>query len=246
MVRLLGRETLVDGLVRELAGGIFRGEVEAGSKLLPMRKLAQEYGVTVATAQRAVARLEALGLVETRQGSGMQVKALEEVGGISLLPMWMEACLSQEEKVVGMLEDFLELRRVLALALLEKLHGRWKELEVETLEGLVLRFKQSKGPKQAMERDLEVVRMLLSWGAQSAFRAVFNVLEQLLQKLPTLQEAMYTSAAENAAAYEAVFAAMGQVESFSDLREMVTAAIAETDRATTERFRAGLQEKTKR
>ena len=48
-----------------VAGQIQRGELKPGTRLLPERELAQEYGVSIGTARRATRELRERGLVVT-------------------------------------------------------------------------------------------------------------------------------------------------------------------------------------
>lgn len=65
----------VEMLVREI-GEAIRGKVlNPGERLAPIRELARKYQVSFNAARAAVGRLETLGLVERRQGSGTYVRA---------------------------------------------------------------------------------------------------------------------------------------------------------------------------
>ncbi len=58
---------------RQLAGRIADGDLAAGTRLPPVRRLADDVGLAVNTVARAYRELEAAGLVETRGRGGTVV-----------------------------------------------------------------------------------------------------------------------------------------------------------------------------
>ena len=60
-------------LTRDIRRTIDTGQLRDGERLAPIRKLAQDYGTSFPTARAAIGRLEQLGLVERRRGSGTYV-----------------------------------------------------------------------------------------------------------------------------------------------------------------------------
>src|SRR4051794_34016373 len=83
----LNRITVVDELEGRLSEEILAGRLPAGALLPPERALAEQHGVNRASLRLALGRLERSGLIETRQGSGSRVRALEEGAGAELLPL---------------------------------------------------------------------------------------------------------------------------------------------------------------
>lgn len=59
----------------QLAAGIVSGELSAGTRLPPVRRLADDLGLAANTVARAYRDLEAAGLVETRGRGGTIVSA---------------------------------------------------------------------------------------------------------------------------------------------------------------------------
>jgi GntR family transcriptional regulator len=62
---------LTEMLIREIVAG----HITDGSRLPPERRMASDLGVAVGTLRKALAELEAKGLLERRQGSGNYVRA---------------------------------------------------------------------------------------------------------------------------------------------------------------------------
>lgn len=238
------RETVVEQMVRSIARRVLRGEEKPGNKLPPLRALAEEFGVTVATAQRAVAHLEALGLIATRQGSGMEVRNPIEHAGLSLLPMWLEAKLSEPEEATQMLANFLELRRLLAMEVLQRIRQQDDSLDtlLRQMEPLLQEMEEpGRSAQQAMTSELHLSRMLLQHQNQLAFVLLFNSVAQLLRQLPSLVEAMYADPATNAASYRMMFSLLQQEGTNEDIAPMMLSAMAALDQQTVERFRAHLE-----
>ncbi|MBI2897801.1 MAG: FadR family transcriptional regulator [Deltaproteobacteria bacterium] len=112
--RRASREDLVfDDLVAEL----LKGRYPVGSRLAPERDLALRYGTSRSTVREALRRIETLGLVRARQGSGLEVRDLFRDGRIGLLPVWLRAGAPGAAPAV-VLKELLRLRRILVAEIL--------------------------------------------------------------------------------------------------------------------------------
>jgi GntR family transcriptional repressor for pyruvate dehydrogenase complex len=69
----LARDTLTDGVIRELQRMIAAGEVEPGGWLPPQPELAQRFGVGLSTVREAIKALTLVGLLIPQPGRGTQV-----------------------------------------------------------------------------------------------------------------------------------------------------------------------------
>lgn len=70
-------EPLVEQLRRQLTWQIAAGKLKPGDRLPPVRELARQLSINLHTVRSAYRRLEADGLVSTRQGSGTHVLPVE-------------------------------------------------------------------------------------------------------------------------------------------------------------------------
>ncbi len=95
-----------------LAADLLRGRYPAGSRLPPERELALRFGASRSTVREAIRRLESLGLLKARRGSGLEVKDLFRSGSISLLPAWLRVGAPGVAPAV-LLQELLRLRRLL-------------------------------------------------------------------------------------------------------------------------------------
>jgi GntR family transcriptional repressor for pyruvate dehydrogenase complex len=66
---------LSDQVAQQLASEITGGRLRAGQKLPPESRLAEQFAVSRTVVREAVSRLKSLGLVDSRQGSGVYVSA---------------------------------------------------------------------------------------------------------------------------------------------------------------------------
>jgi DNA-binding GntR family transcriptional regulator len=71
------REPVYALIARELTASIASGEVGIGQRLPTELELARRYKVSRHTAREALRRIDGMGLVERRQGSGTRVKAMQ-------------------------------------------------------------------------------------------------------------------------------------------------------------------------
>jgi GntR family transcriptional regulator, transcriptional repressor for pyruvate dehydrogenase complex len=69
------RTRIADQILEDLRGQIFSGALPHGTKLPSERQLAAQYGVSGPTIREAIRVLTAMGLVESRNGSGSTVNA---------------------------------------------------------------------------------------------------------------------------------------------------------------------------
>ena len=66
---------LSDQVAQQLAAEIKAGRLASGAKLPPEARLVEQFAVSRTVVREAVSRLKSLGLVDSRQGSGVYVQA---------------------------------------------------------------------------------------------------------------------------------------------------------------------------
>jgi DNA-binding FadR family transcriptional regulator len=244
------RTTVVDALVDTLSAEILRGRYGPGQKLPTLRALARQHDVTLPTVQRAVATLQEMKLIAVRQGSGMRVLDPATHAGLSLLPRWLGALLEDPARARAVLEDFLELRREMALALLLRLRagrtGRKLDAARAALAELSARAEAAPGDLAAIaEADLAVGRALLAIRPQVAFATVFNAFEDLLGMVPALTRAIYAHPASNVAGYAHLLQLLESDLDPGALRSRIDALMTAVDETSAERFQEILEEETR-
>jgi len=75
----LERQSLSDRLARQIRGSIQSGDFRRGDRLPPIMEMARRFGVGHPTIREALKKLEAMGVVDIRHGSGVFVSRSEEV-----------------------------------------------------------------------------------------------------------------------------------------------------------------------
>jgi GntR family transcriptional regulator, transcriptional repressor for pyruvate dehydrogenase complex len=75
----LERQSLSDRLARQIRGSIQSGDFRRGDRLPPIMEMARRFGVGHPTIREALKKLEAMGVVDIRHGSGVFVTRSEEV-----------------------------------------------------------------------------------------------------------------------------------------------------------------------
>src|SRR6185369_15277265 len=109
----VARSSVVDAVADRLRNEILAGRIAAGSRLPSEREFSLALGVNRLTLRAALARLEALGLVSTRHGSGTEVISWRDRAGLEALPMVMSSLDRHEPAFQELLASLLEIRRVL-------------------------------------------------------------------------------------------------------------------------------------
>lgn len=104
---------LTDRLRDRVVGGLHRGTLHAGDRLIGVRETARELGVNPRTVAKAYRELEAEGLVEVRGRSGVYVARQERHDG-ELLPettRWMAGVLVETWRRMIRIPDFPDFAR---------------------------------------------------------------------------------------------------------------------------------------
>ena len=238
----MASETTPSAIEHQLTLDILRGRYPVGSHLPTVRDLAARHGVNPGTIQRVVARLETRGLVEARQGSGLRVVDARENGDFSLVPYWLEATLDQPTRAAEILEEFLELRRLVAGRLLVK-HREAILAHTPRLRTLAAALAEAEGLEARREADLAFARELLRATGNLVGLAVLNTLAKVLEQLPEVATAMYDEPEANAASMMRILAAL--VAGGDDAERTIGEATAEIDARTVKRFAAALRRRPK-
>lgn len=226
-------------MVETIAKDIFRGIYAPGDRLPPYRRIAESFGVTLPTAQRAVGRIHELGLVSVRQGSGAAVLDPIVSAHPGVLPYWVAAVIDRPAEASRIVGDFLEVRRELAAVLVAGLG----EADTDALARVDERVDQlehlatSGAPvDEIMKADLDVVRAMLTARGSIALATIFNAFAQLLQSVPALPRAMYASPALNVAGYRGALDLIRSDATPEMIRPVVETTLQELDRVTVSAF----------
>ncbi len=216
----------------DLTRAILRGKYPPGTRLPTLRELAGDYRVNPSTMQRALARIEARGLVTARQGSGLRVNDPHEIGDISLVPDWLAATLDEPAHAMAILEDLLEVRRVLAVRLIV----RHRQEVLDEIGDFAMEAADAESLSADLVRvaDFAFARRLLRATGNTVALAVLNSVARAMEELPELVTAMYEEPERNLASIAAVVAAVQA--SGKGLADRVEQEMADIDGRTVAAF----------
>jgi GntR family transcriptional repressor for pyruvate dehydrogenase complex len=127
------KQSLSDKLAQRIRAMIQKGDYQQGDRLPPIMEMARRFGVGHPTIREALKKLETMGFVEIRHGSGVYVTRSEEVlvlaspdySGTVTKKLLLDLILVRESLEMqsvadacrnGTLEDLVEMRRLLTTA----------------------------------------------------------------------------------------------------------------------------------
>ena len=204
-----GTEKVADRVTNDIAERIILGAIPPQVNLPPVRRLAEQYNVNVSTIQRVLAQLESLGLIDVRQGSGATVRDIQSAGGLDLLPMMISAHSAAPERAGKILADYLEVRSILLIHILESLMARKEYLGIGPIESAVNELdeivKADSTDLRAIARsEGRVTRAVLDQVDQSAMIGILNLLERMALGNKALLQALYGSPEQTQALWHLV------------------------------------------
>lgn len=159
----------VDDAFHGLRHMISSGRLEAGQKFPPEPELCEELGVSRGSLREAVRMLSALGVIESRHGSGTYVSQLrpEEIVGslaltVDLLPL------------SGLL-DMYELRRVLESHAAAQAAAKVDDVSADELLQLIEAMESTDDPTEASELDGRFHAAIAQLGGNPTLMAFLGV-----------------------------------------------------------------------
>ena len=213
-------------IAREIARDILRGVHPAGSRLPTLRQLAAQFGVNPSTMQRALARLEAQGLVTARQGSGLRINDPRVFGDTSLIPDWFAVLIEDRPaEALAMLTDVLEMRRLLASRLVHR--NRPAVLEALADSSFSAADMLGATPQQVCAIELAMERRVVEATGSITAMLLHRAIETCVLDTPLLVEAAFTDV-ERVVALDVAFA-RAVLEGGDDLGQRLEAMIAAND-----------------
>lgn len=226
---------------RDLTRAILRGDHRPGSRLPTLRELAAEYGVNPSTMQRALAGLEARGLITARQGSGLRVNDPHDVADVSLITDWLAVTSDDPERAATLIAELAEVRRILAIRLIVRHRQRILDLLPELIAH-VTTLRTATG-ELAWRESIEVEKRLVRATGNSMVVTLLNSMARALEEHPLLVEAMFGDGDRSA---DGLVQFIDAVYAGGDsMAARLEAIMAEGDAETARRFRRLLEERGK-
>ena len=188
----VARSSVVDAVSDRLRNEILAGRITAGSRLPSERELSLALGVNRLTLRAALARLEAMGLVVTRHGSGTEVASWQENAGLEALGMVMASLDQGEPAWVELLTSLLEVRRILVAEAVALAAERHSAEDIATMQRIAAEQPARLGDALAFARgDLAFQRAVLRAAKNVGFELMLNSFGRLTDENPHLIETLY-------------------------------------------------------
>jgi GntR family galactonate operon transcriptional repressor len=167
-------QRLATAVVGDLADRIVTGEFAAGAPLPGEPVLCDRFGVSRITIREAVKALEAMRLVEIRQGAGTTVRPREEW---NLLDQTVLAALVAHDDDLGILDEIVTLRCQLEGAMASRAATRLDDEHRKRLAGLLAQLDSATGdPDQYLDLDVAFHDVIMSASASPLTRAIIATL----------------------------------------------------------------------
>tara|TARA_R110002073_G_scaffold177151_3_gene335000 strand:- start:34869 stop:35621 length:753 start_codon:yes stop_codon:yes gene_type:complete len=222
-----------------LRRAILRGDLRAGQKLPPERRLAEQFGVNRLTLRSALAQLLAHGLVTVKQGSGYTVADVARVGGPDLLPEVLSMA-REDGQLIELVSDLLNVRRALAGSVLARLAERADEEAIRHIEIAVDAFGLLAGGTaevtEFVDADFAIVAAMVEGTGSAIMRMCLNPVITAIAHIHELTPAMYVDPSDNLAGHRLLLSWLRK-PSLASVATIVD-ALEVRDRSTIARMRA--------
>lgn len=194
----VARSSVVDAVSDRLRNEILAGRIAAGSRLPSERELSLALGVNRLTLRAALARLEAMGLVSTRHGSGTEVVSWRERAGLEALPMVMSSLDRGEPAWGELLTSLLEVRRALVSEAVALAAERHTDADLVAIEHAVAEQPKNLPDALAFARgDLAIQRAIVRAGRNIGLELILNTFGRFPEEHPELVAELYDQREES-------------------------------------------------
>lgn len=165
---------LSDQVASALEAEIREGRIQAGEKLPTEAALAQQFEVSRTVVREAISRLKSLGLVDSRQGSGVYVQA----PGIE--PLHFELLPHAASREVVM--QIVEVRRALESEVAELAALRRSDADVQSIQAAMQRISDAvQAGRDGAEEDVEFHRAIARAAGNPFLISTLDYLARFLQ-----------------------------------------------------------------
>ncbi|HVJ92790.1 MAG TPA: GntR family transcriptional regulator [Labilithrix sp.] len=199
----VARSSVVDAVSDRLRNEILAGRIAAGSRLPSERELSLALGVNRLTLRAALARLEAMGLVSTRHGSGTEVVSWRDRAGLDALPMVMSSIDRGEPAWLELLTSLLEVRRILvseAVALAAERHSEEDLVEMQRVAAEQVR--NLPDPLAFARGDLAMQRVIVRAARNVGLELILNSFARFPDEQPQAVAELYDRREESVPFYD--------------------------------------------
>ena len=174
--------TLSREITRKLTRRIVDQVYPPGTKLPTERDLAVEFDVTRHVVREALKRIEALGLVTIRQGSGILVQDIQLTGGIELIRSLLER--EDGSLDLNFLRDVLEFRALIGQAIFRLAAENRTEEDIARIRAIVDERRGKFGDaKRLQEINGELFRAFARATHNQIYQMIVNTFGKIIREM---------------------------------------------------------------
>jgi DNA-binding FadR family transcriptional regulator len=178
-------QTGSEEIAQKLTRRIFLGEFPKDAKLPAERELATQYGVARTVLREAVKRLEAVGIVRSRRGSGVYVQDLEFMRGVEMF----DTLITLEDGSVNLpfLREVLEFRGHFIRLVVRLAAAHRTDEDIESIRRLIDEWEQAgDDPKRFSDLTLELIRQVVAATHNRVCIGLCTTLERIAVRILSL------------------------------------------------------------
>lgn len=179
------RNTVSREITTKLLRAIIDGTYPPGSKLPNERELADTFSVTRNVIREALKRIETVGMITIRQGSGALVEDLRTKGGIELVDLLLLRDDGGVEK--EFLRDIVQFHEVTTLSVVRLAAKNITDEELENLRGLVSkRGRLPRDDEEVARLTVDISRAIVEASHNRYVPLLFNSLARVTRAFQTV------------------------------------------------------------
>lgn len=175
-VEPIARVSVPEQIFESSCRAILGGQYAPGEKLPTQRKLAEEYGVNMATVREAVKKLEQLRLIEVRHGDAMRVRDWRRHGSLDLVAHMLFGAGVFDREIFA---NVLEARRLLMTECARLAAVRSTTEQAARLSELAERVVAETDVQAAQAIDFEFYEQLAENSGNLVFSLILNTTRDL-------------------------------------------------------------------
>jgi GntR family transcriptional repressor for pyruvate dehydrogenase complex len=180
-------DTVSKLITTKLLSRIIGGVYPAGGKLPTEREIAEEFDVTRNVVREALKRIEALGLIKIRRGSGIYVEDIRETGGVELLDLLIFK--EDGEIDFNILRDVIEFYEDTITNVIKLASKRITDEQLRELEKMVADRATFLDDMEKIEKiSHEIVSLIVDATQNSFYRLIYNT----MLRIPVLSAGFFT------------------------------------------------------
>lgn len=183
-IKPVARKKVSDQIAEQLVTKILGGDLKTGERLPPERDLSEMFSISRLCLREALCAVEAMGLIETKQGDGSYVCDARASGNLNILDIGFSAELLSSSAVIS---EILDLRVVLLRGIIPMAVERMQDEDLENLRQAMrlARADLDRGVQEQAEYDYAFFERII-WATHSyVLILLLNSLKKIFVQITT-------------------------------------------------------------